>query len=143
MKPSSSVLPQMSKFRVGSWLVGVCVVALVTLFTYSWVRGWTPFKVERTVNREIPLGSNRDRIETALDALGWPHRSYDRTVDIISMVRETNLDPSSLSGAIMAEVPEPNVGIHGVDKGTITVVFFLDRDGALVRTIVHVWIRSL
>src|SRR5262245_59297880 len=131
------------KTRLVWRVAGACLLALVALFVYAQVRGWTPSKVERAVNRELPPGSDSVQIEAFLDARGWPHHRCEPIDGISYLVREVNLNAADLSGAVLAEVPDPNVGIGGLDEGTITVVFFLDRDGRLVRSYGRVWILGL
>jgi len=81
-------------------------------------------------------------IEAFLDAQGWPrsyggpeNRFYAEWAGLkANEVRE-------VSGVVFGEVPDPNVG--ALDTGSITVLFFLDRDGRLIRAWVKVWILSL
>jgi hypothetical protein len=135
--------------RRGSLLVwrvaGGCLAALIVIVTFATVRGWTPSRVERTVNRALPPGTERARVEAFLNDLGWPHRRVEPIDGVAYMIRHANLDldPAGLSGVVLADVPDPNPGLGGLDKGTITAVFFFDHDRRLVRSHVRVWILSL
>jgi hypothetical protein len=131
------------KFRFVLLGAGACILTLITLFVYAGTRGWTEEKVERTVNRELSPGSDRAQIEAFLDTQGWPHRPCEPINGISYMLREAKLDAADLSEAVLAEVPNPNVGFGGLREGTITVVFFLDHNGRLVRSYIRVWILSL
>ena len=90
--------------------------------------------------------SDRQQVESFLDAQGWSH-SYCEYSEEPSMLgfygREAGLRAEQLGGVVFATVPNPNVGIGGLDEGTITVLFFLDRGGRLVRSYIRVWILSL
>jgi hypothetical protein len=131
------------RIRLDWWVSGGCILTAVALFTYAQVRGWTPGRVERTVNRDLPPGSTRAQIEADLDAKGWSHE-YGAGADSLEFYgKYVGLGREQLGGVVFAQVPDPNVGIGGLDHGSITVLFFLDRDGRLIRSYARVSILSV
>jgi hypothetical protein len=128
--------------RLFWWIAGGCGLALLTalliLVFYALFRGWTPGKVERAVNQALPPGSNRESIEGFLDAHGWA-RSYSGPENSF-YAREIGLKEDQVSGVVFGHVPDPNV--DPFDRGAITLLFFLDRDGRLIKSYVRVWIEG-
>jgi hypothetical protein len=116
-----------------------CGLVLPIYIAYASLRGWTPGNVERAVNEAIPLGSDRVTIEVFLDAKGWT-RSFGGPKSAAFYAERASLNASNLSGVVFGEVSDPNVGPF--DTGRITVMFFLDGDGKLIRSHVSVWILS-
>jgi hypothetical protein len=146
-------------------LAGVLVGLICGILWYESRLGWTPTKVERITNAACPPGLTRGQVQAWLDtdpflpeppgtfhfiakgpsAPSSPARltyHYVASVkDIGYMAREVGLSEDDLGGAILAEVPDANV--DPICAGTITVVFFFDKDDRLIRTYVRVWIQSL
>jgi hypothetical protein len=131
------------KIRLVWWVSAACPLVLLAVIVFALVRGWTPSKVERTVNSELPRGSSRERIEAFLDAHRWTHYRCETIDDanVMWLAKKAKLDIAKLSGAVVADVSDANVGI--LSQGSITVVFFLGPDGRMVKSYVSVWILSL
>ena len=127
--------------RLIPWIVVGCIVALIAGYSYASVRGWTQAKVERAVNQALPPGCDRVQIEAFLDARGWRHRYSQEGMWLRFYGGRAGLRGDRIEAMIHAEVPDPNVGPFG--EGSITVFFFLDREGRLIKSYVEVWILSL
>jgi hypothetical protein len=80
------------------WAAGVCVLALVAAIVYAQFRGWTPGRVERTVNRDLPQGSTRAEIEAYLNAKGWFHVYLEDYSWLALYGREVGLGAEQLGG---------------------------------------------
>lgn len=124
------------------WAAAASGLALTGALVHVQVRGWTPSKVEQAVARGVSPRADLAHVEQFLDAHGWPHWRCEPVDDVSYLVRDAGLDPAGLGGAVLADVPDPNVGVGGVDHGTITVVFFYDHDGRLVRWRVRARVHS-
>lgn len=135
-------MKRLCRIRMVWWVSAGCAVAMLIVVVYASLRGWTPGKVERLVNQQLPTGSNRATIEAFLDARGWP-RSYGGPENAVyaEWAGLNAKDVSRVAGVVFGEVPDPNVGPF--DTGSITVLFFLDQDDRLIRSWVKVWILGL
>ena len=95
------------------------------------------------VNRDLTTGTARRQVEEYLDAKGWSHSYTEDSITRGYYGKHVGLQADQLGGVVFANVPEPNVGIGGLDEGTITVLFFLNHDGRLLRSYVVERILSL
>lgn len=123
------------------WVAALCYFTLVAMGGYANQRGWTRARIERTVNGECPVGSDRDTIESFLKARAWSYTYGNKSASLSLYGQEADLPVETLSGIIFADVPDANVGVF--DTGRISVFFFLDRDGRLVKAEVRVWLDSM
>jgi hypothetical protein len=132
---------RVQQIRAVWWVGGACSIAFVAIIGYASHRGWTPEKVERVVNSELPVGSDRTAIEYFLNTRDWSYTFDDAPNSFGHYAKQVNLPPASLGGAIYAEVVDANVGLF--DTGRISVFFFLDPNGRLVKADVRVSRLSL
>jgi hypothetical protein len=137
---STAAAAHRTRNRLVGWVCGGCVLGLVVLVAYADGRGWTPGKVERAVNRDLPPGATRSRIEADLDAKGWPH-IHSAGADSLRYYGEyVGLRREQLGGIVFADVPGANVG--WLNQGSVTVFFYLGPDDRLIRSYVRVALVS-
>jgi hypothetical protein len=113
--------------------LALIVVGLAAGFVvYQSIRPWTPERVEKAVREGLPTGSAREEIESFLDRLGFPHHFYDslHSVDATDG-RVSGVTPADFGGAISAHVPNPNLGL--LTGGSIRMVFYLNKNGRLIK----------
>jgi hypothetical protein len=109
------------------------VVGLPSAFiVYQSMRPWTPEQVEKTVRDGVPVGSTQETIESFLDGVGFPHRFYGSLHDVDTTDgRYSGISPADFGGAISAHVPNPNLGL--LTGGSIQMLFYLDKNGRLIK----------
>jgi hypothetical protein len=128
-------------------LVGTLVIAaLVTLVLFAaWLgyglydqsRRWTPEQVEQAAREALPPGSTRAEVVSFLESKSFPYESYSE----YRHVRIVGTTPDWFGEAICGHVPKPGLGL--LAGGTISVCFFLDKQGRLVTQNVDVWRYTL
>lgn len=120
-----------------------CLLALVALVTYSSLRGWTPARTGWAVYRDVPAGADLRTVEAFLDGRGWPREHATDPVSLRYYGEYVGLGPDELSGILFGEVTDPNLGLWGLNQGSITVLFYFGPDGRLVRYYLRAGIVSL
>jgi len=144
---------------------GAAALALLLLgagvLWHESTRGWTPGAVERLAKAVCPPQTPRTQVEAWLASEPFPpempaffqlfhkracpwqgHRLeyeyHDSAKGIEYLWREMGLNPDDTGGCIVARIPDPNVDLFS--PGTITLIFFFDRDDQLIKQYVRVWL---
>jgi hypothetical protein len=149
--------------RVGCWVVGGAAALLCLCCAgvwYEFTRGWTPETVDRLARAACPPGSTREEVKAWLDSDPFPpsrpasFRLFKRTPPYMQgpgrlEYKESvgpdgdvgRLDLNAIGWTIRAAIPDPNP--DPICQGTITLVFFFDHEGRLIKHHVSVSILSL
>jgi hypothetical protein len=150
------------KFRwkyLAWWVLGLALIAFVwdlVLAQIDSVRGWTETRLESSIENEVPADADRALVEAWFDCHRIEHTFFERTAnaDMVghdSIPTLAGLKDEDLGGMVrgflrekdahVGYMNEANVGY--MNNGTLSVYFFLDKQGKVVGHYIYPFIYSL